>query len=149
MRDPKKLIPEGQGREKWIMETRKAVYDIDSSVGGFVSSVMCSHLCPCDFDDIPLEAEKEWLTLFANEANLTPFERCNIGPGCDVEKEIILFKGVDTLNTILAEMEEFKIQQYTTFQFCFEDMKNGRRDEKQVSEEMAKEMKDLYDSDQM
>ena len=50
------------------------------------------------------------------------------------------------MNEYLQEMEEFKIQAYKTFKFCFEDLKNGRRDEKQVTEEQAKEYKDLYDS---
>ena len=43
-------------------------------------------------------------------------------------------------------MDEYKIQAYKNFLFCFEDMKNGRRDTRQVSEEKAAELKQLYES---
>ena len=63
---------------------RKGVYEVDTSFGGFVSETMCTHICPCDFDDIPLEPEKEWLTLFANAPKLAQYGRCQRGPDCDL-----------------------------------------------------------------
>ena len=71
---------------------------------------MCSHLCPCDFDGVPVETEKLWLDLFADPERMAVYDRCNKGDaGCEAEKEIVLYKGTETLNEILTEMEEFKI----------------------------------------
>ena len=80
-------------------------------------------------DDIDVETEKVWLDLLANDTHIAKYDRCNKGSGCDAEKEIVVYKGVDTLNEYLEEMELYKIQAYKTFKYCFEDLKNGRRDE--------------------
>jgi hypothetical protein len=97
-------------KDQWALEVRKTVKEIDNTIGSFVSEAMCSHLCPCDFDEIPVEKETQWLELFADAEKLAVYDRCNKGDaGCETEKEIILYKGVDTLNEILTEMDEYKI----------------------------------------
>ena len=97
-------------------------------------------------DKMDVETEKLWLDTFADENTKKLYDRCEKGYKCDKEKEIVMYKGVDTINTVLTEMEEYKIQAYKTFQYCFEDLKNGRRDERQVTAEQAKEYKEKYDS---
>ena len=135
------------GRDGWMLELRNTLGDVDNAVGSMVSEAMCSHLCPCDFDDLPLAAEKQWLELFANEEKLSLYDRCNGGKFCNEETgEIVLFKGIDTSNVIAAEMKEFNIKQYKIFRHCLEDMKNGRRDTRQISEEAVKDLRKKYDS---
>lgn len=123
---------DGSDRQAWINDMRKGVNEVDTTLGGFVSETMCTHICPCDFDDIELQGEKDWLILFANEQKLAQYGRCSSGPDCEYEKELVLYKGLDTLKEIVEEMELFSIQAYTTFQFCFEDLKNGRRSKNQI-----------------
>ena len=43
-------------------------------------------------------------------------------------------------------MELFEITAYKNFQFCFEDLKNGRRTKEQVPQEKAKELEKQYES---
>lgn len=54
-------------RVEMMKNLRRSVEDIDYTVGSLVSKTMCSNVCPCDLDDIDIEAQQEWLTLFADE----------------------------------------------------------------------------------
>ena len=48
----------------------------------------------------------------------------------------------------LEIMRLFNIQAYATFKDCFTDLREGKRDTEQVSEEQAKEFQEIYDKEE-
>ena len=100
---------------------------------------MCSGLCPCDVADVP-ESEgnnvkQKWEEVFTNQALLTKYERC-LDPreaNCDVDKALFIY---DNKNDFVREiMEKYNIQAYKTFQDCYNDLRSGKRNTEQVTEE--------------
>jgi hypothetical protein len=83
---------------------RQTVDDVDYKVGGTVSSLMCSHVCPCDFDVTAFDEDTEekkrlekWTTLFADDTILTKYDRCRVDQAnCAEDKQIIAYKGAST-----------------------------------------------------
>lgn len=63
---------------------------------------------------------------------------------CPVEKEIVLYEGIETI----FQLTGFEIQAYKTFQSCFDDILAGNRDTAQVSEADVTEYKRQFDSEE-
>jgi len=109
---------------------------------------MCSNLCPCDISGLPVEPEDvkaKWLALAGNQEELTKYDRCFGGSDCDAtgEKILVMYDGVDT-----EIMKLYNIQAYKTFKACYDDLREGKRDTAQVSEEKAKEYQEKYNKEE-
>ena len=77
---------------------------------------------------------------------LTKYERCvpsGVFSDCDAEKAIVMYEG-----EALDIMEEYGIQAYKTFSACFDDLREGKRNTAQVSEEKAKEYQEKYNKEE-
>jgi hypothetical protein len=106
---------ETSGKDEWMKKLRDTVEEVDYTVGSLVSQMMCSAVCPCDVDDIPLDVQEEWLDIFTDNDKLEEFDRCtgvNTGDACSDEQQVIyMIQGRETI----LEMTGFDIQAYKTF----------------------------------
>lgn len=84
---------------------KNTIEEVDYNIGGLVSSMMCSNLCPCDLDDVPLDKQAEWVAVMNDEEKLEEFGRCIPGAACDEEDEVIYaLVGVADINSIIASL---------------------------------------------
>ena len=91
--------------ENQIMQTLKeTIEEVDYRIGGLVSQTMCSQLCPCDLDDVPVDVQAEWIAILNDENKLEEFGRCIPGSvDCDEDDEVIYaLVGVADINEIIA-----------------------------------------------
>ena len=125
-------------RDKGAQMLRESIQTVDTELGAFVSARMCSNICPCDldFDEEQSEEKAAWLAVLNDGEKLAEFDRClRTDPDCELEKQIIYTDG--TGPTIL-EMTGYEMDSYSSFFRCFDDLKDGKRDTEQVSEEDVK-----------
>ena len=109
-------------RDKGAQKIRETISEVDIQLGQFVTSRMCSNICPCDleFKDDKIENQNAWLAVFADSEKLKSFDRCLMSdPDCELEKQIIYTTA--TGPTVL-EMTGFEVEAFNSFYRCFEDL---------------------------
>merc|ERR1719273_441799 len=126
-----------------MVKLRETVETVDYTIGKLVSKNMCSKVCPCNFVDIPKDEQGFWLgEKFADTNVLDYYGRCNseYTSTCEAEKDIIY---VTQKSQSIVDMTGYDIPTYSSFKDCFEDLKSGKRDSAQVSEEKSQSIVDM------
>jgi hypothetical protein len=93
---------EGVSKEEQVLlSLRETINDVDDTVGGLISSTMCSAVCPCDLDITDDNGtQAAWTAIFADDTQLEKFDRCKVGAvDCDETKAIISFIDDDERQT--------------------------------------------------
>jgi hypothetical protein len=69
---------EGVSKEEQVLlSLRETINDVDDTVGGLISSTMCSAVCPCDLDITDDNGtQAAWTAIFADDTQLEKFDRC-------------------------------------------------------------------------
>ena len=47
-------------KDEWTKKLRETIDEVDYKIGGLVSEVMCSNICPCDITEIPEAVTEKW-----------------------------------------------------------------------------------------
>jgi len=133
---------ETTSKDEWAKALRETIDEVDYKVGSTVSSLMCSALCPCNVEDVPStegnNVKQQWADFLTNKELLTRYDRC-VEPGvdgCTEEKALYFFDGSNDF--VRQILDEFGITAYKTFKSCYNDLREGKRNN-QITEEQAKE----------